>query len=137
MKEKLLYALWACLYILCVGLGFVPNPTGFGKFLLISTAVIFFLPGWLLLYESWQTGNAKLRLRVRIVSILSLSLTLILIVANFLSVRASMEVGNLLYELLALVSAPMLCAQSWVLSMFLWACLLFASFKKNNVFIPD
>lgn len=137
MKEKLLYAAWACLYILCVGLGFVPNPVGFGKFLLIATGVIFFLPGWMLLYESWQTGNAQIRVRVRILSVLSLSLTLGLIIANFFSVNASTEVGNLLYELLALVSAPMLCAQSWVLSMFLWACLLFASFKKTNIFIPD
>ena len=136
MKEKLLYAVWACLYILCVGLSFVPNPAGFGKILLIATAVIFFLPGWMLLSESWKTGKAKIRVRVRVLCILSLSLTLALIIANFLSVTASQAVGDLLYELLALVSAPMLCAQNWVLSMFLWACLLFASFKKTNVFIP-
>ena len=136
MKEKLLYAGWACLYILCVGLGFVSEPVGFGKFLLTATAVIFFLPGALLLYESWQTGNQKIRIRVRIISIVSLSLTLLLIIANVLSVTASSQVGDRLYELLALVSAPMLCAQNWALSLFLWACLLFASFTKPNV-SPD
>ena len=130
MKEKLLYAVWACLYVFCVGLSFVSAPTGFGKFLLMATAVIFFLPGALLLYQGWQTGNTKLRIQVRVISILSLSLTLVMIIANFLSVNASQEVGDMLYELLALVSAPMLCARNWVLSMFLWACLLVASFKK-------
>lgn len=132
MKEKLLYAAWACLYILCVGLGFVSAPMGFGKFLLIATAVIFFLPGALLLYEAWKTGNYKIRIRVRIISIVSLSLTLILIIANVLSVTASAQMGKRLYELLALVSAPMLCAQNWLLSLFLWACLLFGSFTKPN-----
>ncbi len=130
MKEYLLYAEWVCLYIVCVGLGFVSEPAGFGKFLLIATSVIFFLPGALLLYESWKTGNHKIRLRVRAISIVSLSLTVLLIIVNVLSVTASEEVGKRLYELLALVSAPMLCAQSWALSLFLWACLLFASFQK-------
>lgn len=136
MKEKLLYAAWACLYILCVGLGFVSEPAGVGKFLLIATAVIFFLPGALLLYEGYQSGNQKIRVRVRVISIVSLGLTLILIIANVLSVTASREVGDRLYELLALVSAPMLCGQNWVLSLFLWACLLFASFTKPKTRQP-
>ena len=34
LKEKILYALWACLYILCVGLGTVEDAEGFGKVLL-------------------------------------------------------------------------------------------------------
>lgn len=130
MKEKALYAVWAGIYILCVGLGFVSNPIGFGKFLLIATAMIFFLPGAMLLYEGWKTGNARMLMRVRIVCVLSLSLTLIMIIANLLSVSASAKTGAVLYELLALVSAPMLCAQNWALSIFLWAFLLFASFKK-------
>ena len=130
MKEKVLYAVWASIYVLCVGLGFVSNPTGFGKFLLIASAMIFFLPGAMLLYEGFKTGNPKIPARVRIICILSLSLTLIMIIANVMSVSASAKTGAVLYELLALVSAPMLCAQNWVLSMFLWACLLFASFKK-------
>lgn len=130
MKEKLLYAAWACLYGFCVALSFVSNPEGFGKFLLTVTSVIFFLPGALLLYEGWKTGNTRLQKQVRIISVLSLSLTLIMIICNFLSVNASAETGYVLYVLLAMASAPMLSAQNWLLSMFLWACLLFASFKK-------
>ena len=69
-------------------------------------------------------------LRVRLVSIASLSLTLIFIIVNVLSVRASAAAGKALYDILQLVSAPMLCGQYWALSLFLWACLLMASFTK-------
>jgi len=130
MKEKILYALWACFYILCVGLGTVQEAEGFGKALLIATAVIFFLPGIMLLYHGHQTRDRKVLMRVRLISIASLSLTLIFIIANVLSVRASAAAGKALYELLQLVSAPMLCSQYWALSLFLWACLLMASFTK-------
>ena len=130
MKEKILYAIWACLYILCVGLGTVEEAAGFGKALLIAAAVIFFLPGAALLYHGYQTKNKKVLLRVRLVSIASLSLTLIFIIVNVLSVRASAAAGKALYDILQLVSAPMLCGQYWALSLFLWACLLMASFTK-------
>ena len=61
---------------------------------------------------------------LRIICICSLSLTLVAIVGNFMSVSAAAEVGNALYDVLMLVSAPMLCIQYWALSIFLWACLL-------------
>lgn len=127
MKEKVLYPIWGCLYIICVGLGLIRNAQGFGRFLLVLIALCFFVPGGLLVYTGQKTGNRKMLLRVRIVSIVSLALTVIVLAANFLSVNASAEVGKLLYELLALVSAPMLCAQYWVISLFLWAALLMAT----------
>ena len=130
MKEKNLYIIWACLYFLCVGLGLVQEAEGFGKILLVLTAVIFFLPGVGLLYYGFQTNNRNVLLRVRIVCLASLSLTLLLIIANLMSVSVSADVGNVLYALLALFSAPMLCSQYWVLSLFLWACLLMGSFTK-------
>lgn len=127
MKEKLFYALWAVMYIFCVGLGTVENAEGFGKVLLVLTSLIFFLPPLALLRHGMVTKNTKVLLRLRIVSIVSLSLTLVLLVANFLSFAASAQVGKVLYDCLLLVSAPMLCAQYWVLSLFLWSCLLSAS----------
>lgn len=127
MKEKLLYAIWFCLYVLCVGLGTVQEAAGFGKVLLILTAVIFFLPGAGLVLHGLRARNKKVLSRVSIVSAVSLSLTLILLVANFLSIAASSQAGKVLSDLLLLVSAPMFCAQYWVLSLFLWACLLYAS----------
>lgn len=127
MKEKVLYPVWGCLYILCVGLGLIPNAQGVGRVLLVLIALSFFAPGTLLVYTGQKTGNRKMLLRVRTVCIVSLTLTVVTLAANFLSVNASAETGKLLYELLALVSAPMLCAQYWVLSLFLWAALLMAT----------
>ena len=130
MKEKILYALWACLYILCVGLGMVHDVDGFGKWVLILTSLLFFIPGGMLVYEGIRQQNKEMLLRLRLVCIGSLSLTLIFIVVNFLSVGASAAAGTVLYYCLMLVSAPMFCAQYWVLSLFAWACLLFSSFLK-------
>lgn len=132
MKEKVLYGIWAVLYILCVGLGFVPDPAGFGKVLLVLTALIFFLPGFALLYEANRTKNRKMRLRLRIVCLCSLGLTLVFIIANFFSALSSAQVGAAVYELLVLVSAPMVCGQYWVISLFLWACLLVGSFSGSK-----
>ena len=132
MKEKILYAIWASLYILCVGLGTVENAAGLGKALLIASAVIFFLPGGALLYHGLQTGNKKVLQRLRLVCLTSLVLTLILIVANLMSVSASAKTGKVLYDLLQLFSAPMLCGQYWALSLFLWACLLFSCLKGRK-----
>ena len=132
MQEAVLYGIWGALYILCVGLGKVEDPQGFGKVLLVFTALIFFLPGALLLYKSKRNGKQKHVKAVRIISIVSLSVTLITFIANLLSVNASAQTGQILYDLLILVSAPMICGQYWIMSLFLWACLLSASFMKNT-----
>ena len=123
MKEKIAYALWAVLYVICACLGFVTDAAGFGKVLLTLCSLIFFLPGVLLLF--W--GQRK---QVRIISLCSLGASLVLLVANFFSVLASKAVGDALYILLVIVSSPMVCSQYWVLSLFLWACLLMATFLK-------
>lgn len=128
MKEKLLYGIWACLYILCVGLGYVPEPTGLGKALLVLVSLIFFLPGFALLHEGIQTGSKKMLNRLRMVCLCSLGLTLAFLIANFFSVLGSAATGKVLYDLLILVSAPMVCAQYWLLSLFLWASLLLSSY---------
>ena len=130
MKTKILFVLWGCIYALCVGLGTVENPAGFGKVLLVLTSLIFFIPPGYILYDGIRSGKKKQVKAVRIIAIVSLSLTLILLVANFLSVSGSAEAGKLLYELLILVSAPMVCSQYWAVSLFLWACLLWATFTK-------
>lgn len=131
MKKRILYAAWAVIYILCVALGLIREPVGFGKALLVCVAVLFFLPGALLLYDGIRGGDRKAVLLVRGLAIASLSLTIIALAANIVSIGASTAVGDALYEVLDLVSAPMLCGQYWLLSMFLWACLLTGSFLKK------
>ena len=132
LKEIISYCVWLCLYILCVGLGTVEEVAGIGKVLFILTGLIFFLPGIYLLHLGKQEQNKKMILRVRIVAICSLALTMIVFSANVIAVSADASVGRNLYEMLNLVSAPMFCIQYWIVSIFLWACLLSASFQKNK-----
>lgn len=128
MKEKILYCIWACLFILCVGLGFIPEPVGFGKAVLVMISVLFFVPGGMILIDGIRANDRKAVLRIRWICIGSLSLTVGFLIANFCSVGASDAVGNTLYELLIIVSSPMICSQYWALSLFLWSCLLTGSF---------
>ncbi len=130
-KEVILYAIWLCLYILCVGLGTVEEVEGIGKVLFLLTSLIFFIPGVRLLVLANKEKNPKIAKRVRIVSICSLSLTVLVFCANVFAVAASVSLGGFLNDLLNLVSAPMFCSQYWVLSLFCWACLLWASFMKR------
>ena len=132
VKELILYAAWLCLYILCVGLGTVEKVEGAGKVFFVLTSLVFFLPGIALLVLGRKEQNKKMILRVRIAAICSLALTVIVFCANVIAVGASGQVGNFLNDLLNLVSAPMFCAQYWVLSLFCWACLLSASFMNKK-----
>ena len=131
-KEIISYCVWLCLYILCVGLGTVEEINGIGKVLFVLTALIFFLPGVYLLYLGITQKEKKILLRVRIIAICSLALTVLVFSANVIAVGSSANVGRTLYDLLNLVSAPMFCSQYWILSLFLWACLLSASFQKKK-----
>lgn len=130
MKNKTLYALWGGLFILCAGLGFIPEPQGAGKTLMTLLAVLFFLPGGLLLYKAGRDGDRGALQLVRNLSALSLGLTLVLLVANFLSALGSSVLGDVLYGMLVIVSSPMVCSGYWVLSLFLWACLLMTSLSQ-------
>ena len=130
VKAIISYCVWVCLYILCVGLGTVENAQGVGKVLFILTGLIFFLPGVYLLWLGNKEKNKKVILGVRLCAVCSLSLTVIVFCANVIAVGADTSVGRTLYDILNLVSAPMFCSQYWIVSIFLWACLLSASFKK-------
>lgn len=123
MNPKLLYALWAAGFSLCAALGFVPNPAGALRLLLVMAAVASFLPPWLLI----RTGKKHTLRLVRNLAALWLVLTVVLILANLLSFTGSVVLGNVLYCLLVIVSSPMVCGQYWVIGLFGWAYLLFDS----------
>ena len=55
---------------------------------------------------------------------------MVLLVANFLSALGSVTLGDVLYGMLVIVSSPMVCSGYWVLSLFLWACLLMSSLSQ-------
>lgn len=129
MKKSVLLALWAVLFILCAGLGFLPEPSGLPASVLTLASVLCFVPPFLLLHRAKETADHNVIRLVRNLSLLSLVLTMVLLILNFLSVAAGELTGMILYYVLVIVSSPMICSGYWVLSLFLWACLLICSLQ--------
>ena len=125
MNKKFLFALWGGLFCLCAGLGFIAEPAGFLKVMMVILSLGFFLPGFLLL----GCGRQEILL-VRNLAALSLGITALLLIGNLLSVLGSQTLGDILHYILVIVSSPMVCSQNWILSLFLWACLLFTAQSK-------
>ena len=130
--DTILWAAWGLLYIVCAFLGFVPDASGFGKVLLILNSLLFFVPGAILLYRGQTMGKPVQVRRVRLVCILSLGITTVAVIANVFSAYGSALLGRVLENILMLVSVPMYCGQYRIIGLFLWACLLVASFKKKG-----
>ena len=126
MKKPVLYSVWAVLFILCAGLGFIPEPTGAVRIFLNLLSVAFFIPPALVLYSGSRSDAAL----IRNLSALSLAITLVTLILNFVLVFRSQTLGDMLHSLLVVVSSPMICSGYWVLSLFLWACLLMVGLKK-------
>ena len=124
MTKKTCYILWAGLFILCAGLSFIPEPEGFTRIFLTGLSVLFFLPPALLACSAGKRRDRTTLKLLRNLAAMSLGLTLLLLIVNFLSFMAPAFLGNLLYTVLVFVSVPMVCSGYWVLSLFLWACLL-------------
>ena len=127
MKKRILYIAWGILYALCAGLGHITQPTDAQSVALTLLSLVFFVPGAILLADALRSSDRKTLLVLRWISGASLGLTLLMLVANVFSVLGSEVLGAVLYELLIFVSVPMVCSQHWVLSLFLWACLFFAT----------
>ena len=94
----------------------------------------FFVPPALLLYGAIRGKEWKTVHFLRNLSIASLGLTLLVLVLTFLSAagNAAAALGQVLQVLLILVSAPMVCSQIWVLSLFCWACILMVTLKYRK-----
>ena len=127
MKSQFLYALWGALFILCAGLGFIPEPAGVLRVLLTGLSILFFLPPAVLVWKGWREKDRMALSLVRNLSIASLSLSVLLIIANFLTVFRSELLGDILHGVLVVVSSPMICSGHWAMSLFFWACLLISS----------
>ena len=124
MSKKMLYSLWGALFVLCAVLGLLPDAGIWG----IAAALIFFLPPAMLLYR----GDRETRRLIRNLSALSLGMTALALVVSMLTAAGSEALGNSLHYVLGIVSVPMFSARYWVLSLFLWACLLVAAGKKRS-----
>lgn len=126
-KTKKIWIAWAVLYGICTVLAFIPTISGTLSGLMILLSIGFFVPGAMLIREGKSRRDRGLLKKVRNVCLLSLGLTLAGILLNFLSVNGSAALGTVAYWFLILVSTPMVCAQIWLISMFLWAFLLMAT----------
>ena len=126
MKKEFWLALWVGLFIVCAGLGFIPEPQGALKTLMTLLSICFFIPPAVLIYR-----REMLRL-VRNLAFASLGLTLALLVLNFLTVLTPPVLGNIAYDMLVIVSCPMVALGHWAMSLFFWACLLLAALKKRK-----
>ena len=129
MNKKVLFALWGVLFLLTAGLGFVPEAEGFLRGVMTGLSLLFFLPPALLLHQSEQKKDGDTVRLVRNLSALSLGLTLVTLILNFVLAVSSETLGTVLHYVLTVISAPMICSGYWVLSLFLWACLLMGSLK--------
>ena len=132
MSNKTLYFIWGGLFIFCGLLGFIPQPEGIVKVLMVLSSLVFFVPGAMLLYLNHKDGNLGTIKVVRNLSAISLGVTLFLLVLNFLSGKASDAMGEFLYGLLVMLSSPMVCSQYWFLPLFLWACLLMTALSLGK-----
>lgn len=130
MKKSTLLLIWGILYIICAGLGFIPEPQGMVRAMLFLVSLLFFLPPAVLLYRGKTQGDRDAVRLVRWSSAASLGLMLIGLCGNILAALGGDELGDIMHILLGLVSAPMFCSNFWVMPLFLWAVLLISSFKK-------
>lgn len=124
MSKNGYYALWGGLFVLCAGLGFLPEPTGVLKWALVILSVVFFVPPMLVLQGARKEKDWATVKLLRNLAVLSIVLTVAALILNFMSLVWSEALGNALYALLVVVSTPMVCGQYWLLSLFLWAYLL-------------
>lgn len=131
MKKAVLYCAWAVLYILCAILGHIESPQGAQSVAMTILSVVFFVPGFWLLVQALRDNSHKDLVCLRLISGISLGLTLIALIANIASVAGSELLGQVFYVILIWVSSPMICSRYWVLSLFLWACILCGTFYKR------
>ena len=132
MNKKLLYTLWAILFILCAGFGFIPQPADTLQSVMTVLSLVFFLPPALLLWHCSKTRETDPAKLIRNLSALSLGLTMVLLILNFLAATGSAFLGQVLHNILVIVSSPMVCSGRWAMSLFFWACLLMASAKQTG-----
>ena len=130
MKNKNFFYIWGGLFIVCAILGFIPQPEGFLKGFLLLISILFFIPGWLLLFRAAKNKDISLLKTICILCLISLGSTLFFLVLNFMSGSGSQAAGNLLYGFLVIFSSPMVCSQYWIVSLFLWACCLMNSNRR-------
>ena len=115
MKFRSVWLSWLYMFILCAVLGFIPEPYGLIKALMVLLSVACFVPGFLLAHR----GRAR---QVRHLALIWLIAATVLVMCNFASVLMPRVWGSIFYYALVIVASPMVCGQYWAVSLFLGAC---------------
>ena len=131
---KALYIAWAVMFALTAALGFLlPETEGIvPKIARTAAMILFFVPPWMILARARKEENHHHIRLIRWLSIASLALTAVLLVLNLSSATGSEAMGNALNAALTVISAPMMCANTFAAPLFLWGCLLTDTFRKNS-----
>jgi len=132
--NKILSFSWGGMFALCAWLGTVQTDNLFARIALSLIAVLFFVPGALLLYNGITEKNRKLVLTIRWICVASLVLTTAVLIFDIVAALVMpAPVFIVSHFALIVVSSPLYCLRfsKWA-SLFLWACLLFATFFKKD-----
>lgn len=129
MKNKQLCLYWLYIFILCAALGFIQDRGVLLTAALFVLCLGFFVPPALLLHHN--RTDRRLLLTLAFLGIASLVLTAVLFIAYWYALASSGSdlLANVMHAVLAIFSAPMMCAPWPALSMFLWACLSITAFS--------
>ena len=131
LPYKVLYALWAGMFVLTAWLGFVPPVDNETAVVYRILTGLFFLPPWMIMLKGRNEGNLKHGKVIKYLCLASLGATMVLMALNVLSINWSESVGTALNAALTIVSAPMVCGQGYFLSLFMWGTLLMGSNSRN------
>ena len=131
LPYKVLYALWAALFIITAWLGFIPPADKETELLYQLMAGIFFVPPWMIMLKARGEENPKHKQLIKNLCLASLGGTVVLMALNMMSLTWSEAVGNGLNAALTIVSTPMVCGQGYFLGLFMWGCLLMGASSRN------
>ena len=131
MSKRVFYILWGVMYALCAGLSHISQPGTAQSVALTILSVLFFVPPAILLINALLQKGKKTLLILWRISAISLGLTVAALLANVLSALGSPLLGDVMHEILIFVSVPMVACPYWALSLFLWACLFFATMPRK------
>lgn len=131
-KKTIVYIVWAVWYLLCMFLCFGKTPVGWAKAPFVLVSLLFYVPPFYLLFLSKKDTTKKTVVALRCISGTSLGLFLVLFVLNILSANWSAQAGRILYYLLIIFCAPVMCGQFFVLGLYLWAAILMVTLKGRN-----
>lgn len=127
MSYKSLYRAWAALFAATAALGFIPEPKGALDVCMKILAVLFFVPGFLIVHKAKKEGSIRQRRIVRNLCLYAIGAAVILLPLNLMSAGWSETAGLALHAMLTVACSPMVCGGGYLLGPFLWGCLLMNS----------